>query len=462
MTKKHFGGLALGLMLALVVALPAEAATRAEIEAQIAMLRAQLAALTGGSTVVTGQFNVNLTLGSTGGDVTRLQNWLIGKGFAIPAGATGYFGAQTQTALARYQASVGIAPAAGYFGPVTRAKVNGTVVVTPTPTPTPTPDDDDDEDRANAQDARDVISDLEDAIEDADEDINNNNDDANDLLDEARDKVDEAEDAFDDRDYDEAIDIAEEGMDLVDEALDEAGLGNNDDADEDDAEDAIDDLDAAIADAQDDIDDAEDDGEDVDDANDLLDEARDLLADAEDALDDEDYDEVMDLTDEGMDLVEEALDEANVDTDNEGDARTVSTSAKTTSVDGADNDLATFEIKLALTAFGGDMYIPRDGNDAFTYRIENASNGDTVTGGSASETVSSTADMDGDYYVIQDDDEETFTFRVVFNPDAADEGNSLRLQLLTVRYSDDAQAPTASWSTQGDNEFETKSTFVAD
>jgi len=69
-------------------------------------------------------FSRDLTIGSTGADVTALQNWLISKGFAIAAGATGYFGAQTQAALASYQAANGIAPAAGYFGPITRAKVN--------------------------------------------------------------------------------------------------------------------------------------------------------------------------------------------------------------------------------------------------------------------------------------------------------------------------------------------------
>ena len=68
-------------------------------------------------------FTRDLTIGSTGADVTALQNWLINKGYAIAAGATGYFGAQTQAALAKYQAAKGISPAAGYFGPMTRAAV---------------------------------------------------------------------------------------------------------------------------------------------------------------------------------------------------------------------------------------------------------------------------------------------------------------------------------------------------
>jgi Putative peptidoglycan binding domain len=69
-------------------------------------------------------FNVNLTVGSKGADVTALQNWLVAKGYSIPAGATGYFGGQTKAALAAYQATNKISPAVGYFGPLTRAAVN--------------------------------------------------------------------------------------------------------------------------------------------------------------------------------------------------------------------------------------------------------------------------------------------------------------------------------------------------
>ncbi len=96
------------------------------------MQPAEAHAQTATATSVT--FTRDLTIGSSGADVIALQNWLISKGFTIPAGATGYFGAQTQAALARYQASAAIAPAAGYFGPLTRAKVNaaGTTPTTPT------------------------------------------------------------------------------------------------------------------------------------------------------------------------------------------------------------------------------------------------------------------------------------------------------------------------------------------
>lgn len=119
-------------------ALPAKAATIEQLQLQIASLMAQIAALQAGTqTGVQAAFTRDLTIGASGADVTQLQTWLIGRGFAIPAGATGYFGAQTASALAAYQRANGITPAAGYFGPVTRAKVNATIVVTPGPT-TPT------------------------------------------------------------------------------------------------------------------------------------------------------------------------------------------------------------------------------------------------------------------------------------------------------------------------------------
>lgn len=71
----------------------------------------------------------DLTIGSAGPDVIELQTWLIARGFDIPAVSSGiipkgYFGIQTQTALAAYQRSVGL-PAYGYLGAQTRARMYG-------------------------------------------------------------------------------------------------------------------------------------------------------------------------------------------------------------------------------------------------------------------------------------------------------------------------------------------------
>jgi peptidoglycan hydrolase-like protein with peptidoglycan-binding domain len=109
---------------ALVGVNTASAATVAELQAMIASLSAQIAALSGTpSTPAAVTFTSNLTVGSTGAEVTALQNFLIGKGYNTLA--TGYFGPMTKAALAAYQTAKGITPAAGYFGPLTRASVNG-------------------------------------------------------------------------------------------------------------------------------------------------------------------------------------------------------------------------------------------------------------------------------------------------------------------------------------------------
>ncbi len=69
----------------------------------------------------TGSFTKDLTVGMTGVEVTALQNWLIGKGYGIPAGATGLFGGQTRAAVTAWQKAVLITPSTGYFGPKSRA-----------------------------------------------------------------------------------------------------------------------------------------------------------------------------------------------------------------------------------------------------------------------------------------------------------------------------------------------------
>ncbi len=79
-------------------------------------------------------FNTNLTVGSTGADVSALQTALISMGYDIPAvtsgaAAKGYFGSQTKTAVMAYQAAHGI-PNTGFFGPLTRGSINAGGVAT--------------------------------------------------------------------------------------------------------------------------------------------------------------------------------------------------------------------------------------------------------------------------------------------------------------------------------------------
>jgi peptidoglycan hydrolase-like protein with peptidoglycan-binding domain len=77
---------------------------------------------------VNAAFDNNLSVGSTGADVSALQTVLMGKGFDIPsiksgAAMPGYFGQQTKTAVMAYQASVNV-PTTGFVGPLTRAALN--------------------------------------------------------------------------------------------------------------------------------------------------------------------------------------------------------------------------------------------------------------------------------------------------------------------------------------------------
>jgi peptidoglycan hydrolase-like protein with peptidoglycan-binding domain len=72
----------------------------------------------------------DLELGMTGNDVLALQKLLNANGFPVAASGAGsasnetdYFGSLTKAALASYQAANGIAPAAGYFGTITRAQM---------------------------------------------------------------------------------------------------------------------------------------------------------------------------------------------------------------------------------------------------------------------------------------------------------------------------------------------------
>ena len=73
----------------------------------------------------------DLTLAMEGEDVRLLQALLISVDAGPAArelarvGATGYFGTYTRNALGEYQAARGVVPAAGYFGPITRAQMKG-------------------------------------------------------------------------------------------------------------------------------------------------------------------------------------------------------------------------------------------------------------------------------------------------------------------------------------------------
>lgn len=128
MTKiriQKIAGVAAGAALAFGAFVPMVGAqTIAELQAQINALMAQLATLQGGSAPASVTFTQNLTLGSTGAEVSSLQQYLVAQGHLVmPAGvAFGYFGPLTQAAVAKWQAANGVAPAVGYWGSISRAR----------------------------------------------------------------------------------------------------------------------------------------------------------------------------------------------------------------------------------------------------------------------------------------------------------------------------------------------------
>ena len=146
-TSKVVSGV-VGLATALMMMGPAvaSAATVEELTAQINALLAQVQALQAAQTstpaATTGYvYSVDLTIGSKGDDVVALQTYLVSGGFlTMPAGvAMGYFGNLTKSAVAAWQAANGISPAAGYFGPKSRAAMNAMAPAPTTTTTTTTP-----------------------------------------------------------------------------------------------------------------------------------------------------------------------------------------------------------------------------------------------------------------------------------------------------------------------------------
>lgn len=117
---------AVAMLFTLVAPAVNAAETAEDLQKTIADLLAQVAELEGktadaDSSASCEAIAAPLTMGSTGANVTALQNRLIADGEAIAAGATGYFGAQTKAALASWQGKNSVSPAIGYYGPLTAA-----------------------------------------------------------------------------------------------------------------------------------------------------------------------------------------------------------------------------------------------------------------------------------------------------------------------------------------------------
>lgn len=175
----------------------------------------------------------------------------------------------------------------------------------------------------------------------------------------------------------------------------------------------------------------------------------------------------------GSQIEAEGSDDIDVDGSATGDIHTLeetgvdvtrtSRSADTTVVDGADNDYATFRVEVDVSAFEQDVYISKNAATAFTYRIED-SNGNTIatSTGTTSAAVSSEADEESSFYVVDEGGSESFEFEVTFNPAPAEEGKTLRLQLLTVSYRDSTSGSVQTWTANPENEYESSTAYIND
>lgn len=99
--------------------------------ATIASVRAVLYGQASPGTGASASFSRNLEVGMTGEDVKALQVYLNSNGYTVAASGPGSagnettkFGGATKAALIKFQKAKGITPAAGYFGPKTRALIN--------------------------------------------------------------------------------------------------------------------------------------------------------------------------------------------------------------------------------------------------------------------------------------------------------------------------------------------------
>lgn len=114
----------------------AQATSASELQALIDALQRQIAQMQAQSPAIY-RFERNLYFGlKNDDDVRRLQNYLISKRLLSATSSTGNFFTLTLEAVKKYQASVGIS-ATGYFGPLTRAKVNAELELLRQSTPLP-------------------------------------------------------------------------------------------------------------------------------------------------------------------------------------------------------------------------------------------------------------------------------------------------------------------------------------
>lgn len=132
----------------------------------------------------------------------------------------------------------------------------------------------------------------------------------------------------------------------------------------------------------------------------------------------------------------------------------------------ADNE-GVYTIVFEVTAFEEDAFIERSterttvgsttATEGAMYEIED-SNGDPVTTGTTSASLTSSADQEGNFFRVNEGTTETFTLRVNFDP--ATTGNFFQAQLQAVGFNDTAAAPDDSQQATPEEDFESPSVNI--
>jgi hypothetical protein len=146
--------------------------------------------------------------------------------------------------------------------------------------------------------------------------------------------------------------------------------------------------------------------------------------------------------------------------------------------DGAANDYVTFEIDFTVEAFDTDIYIPKSTQaiaataaqststvtNGIVYSIENGQDGDAVSEGTPSATISSSADSNGanTRYIVREGETETFTLSVTVTPAAASTGNTYNAQLRAINFADSDAVSDTRYEVTPDEDFQSPSQFVSD
>jgi hypothetical protein len=116
------------------------------------------------------------------------------------------------------------------------------------------------------------------------------------------------------------------------------------------------------------------------------------------------------------------------------------------------DDYATFTIELEVTAFGQDAFISTDPVTSISYVLQDGA-GSTVTAGTNSAALTSTADESNGYFEIREGETENLTLHVTYM--AGVSNTATRLALKSISFADTAIAPTEVQETLPAEDFRT-------